>query len=439
MKTNRFLTTLPWRAAVAATLALALARASESAEDAHAAPAHAAPAEAGHEPAQPGKEEAAEVAALGQLKKDATLIVQTREEIDPEIASEQVVTLLEAAVSQWKGGDIEFAERYFAAALGIPAQVPEKELVLSKMGQLYSESAMLPKAAAVYERLALEFPESRRLPEVYMELGQIYRKMGAPELAISKYYMVLNSSLNVSFDQLEKYKQLSLDAKMAIAETHREREEYQEAYRLYESLYRLELKPVERLRVHYRMSNLLFELGNYQRAVSQLKLFLDAYPESPHVPEMRYLLARSYEKLNRKPDALREVVGILQSQANPTTLGQSDADYWKRRTGNELANEFYAAGDFRSALTIYQALARYSEDPAWQWPAIHQIGLCFERLGLPDKAKLAYQEIIEPENPIDPQTFTDNLRSLQDMAKWRLEHLSWEDDLRARLQVLNMR
>lgn len=366
------------------------------------------------------------------------VIVEPKRELDPELASEQVLRYYEAAITEWKGGDVDFAERYFAAALGIPTDVPEKELVLSKMGELYREAGMFPKAAAILERLGSEFPDSRRLPEVFMDLGDIYRKMGAQELAISRYYDVLNKSLNVSFDQLEKYRQVSLNAKLAIAETHREREEYQESYRLYEALFRLELKPVERLRVHYRMCCLLYELANYQRAVSQLKHFIDEYPESPHNPELRYLLAKSYENLNRKPEALREVVNILQSQTNANTGYMADSDYWKRRTGNELANEFYQTGDFRSALTIYQALARYSDSPAWRWPAIHQIGLCFERLGLPEKAKLAYQEIIAPEGEevAASEILGENLRSLREMAQWRLEHLNWEDDLVARLQLL---
>ena len=387
--------------------------------------------------AAPAKAEAKDRTVEDALRSEGIVIVEPKKTLDPELASEQVMKYLDAAVTEWKGGDVDFAEKYFSAALGIPTEVPEKEVVLSKMGELYNKAGMFPKAAAVYERLAMEFPDSRKLPEVYMEVGNIYRKMGAPELAISKYYMVLNSSLNVSFDQLEKYRQLSLDAKMAIAETHKEREEYQESYRLYQSLFRLELKPVERLRVHYRMCYLLYELANYQQAVSQLKLFLDEYPESPHNPELRYLLANSYERLNRKPEALREVVNILQSQVNPDSNYLEDANYWKRRTGNELANEFYEKGDFRSALTIYQALARYNATPAWRWPAIHQIGLCFERLGLPDKAKLAYEEILSPESgAVADAELPENLRSLRQMAQWRLEHLNWEDDLLARLQVL---
>lgn len=384
-----------------------------------------------------GGSESSEEELQEEEKVNRLLIVEPRKVIDPELASEQVLKYLESAEVQWRGGDIDFAENYFAAALGIPTDVPEKETVLWRMAHLYREGGMYSKSAAIFERLAQEFPDSRRLPEVYMEVGDIYRKMGAPELAIAKYYMVLNASLNVSFDQLDKYRQLSRDAKMAIAETHKEKEEYIESFEQYQSLFRLDLKPVERLRVHYRMCFLLYELDRHQQAATHLKLFLDEYPDSPHNPEMRYLLAKSYEQLNRKPEALKEVVNILQTQAGPSRNSQSDASYWKQRTGNELANEFYEKGDYRSALTIYQSLARYSSDPAWRWPAIHQIGLCFERLGLPEKAILAYQEILNTEDQeIDVENLSENLKSLRDMAQWRLEHLNWEDDLLARLQIL---
>ena len=375
-----------------------------------------------------------------KLKPGTIVIVEPRKFLDPELASEQVERYLESAEAEWRGRNFEMAERYYAAALGIPADVPEKEAVLMSMGKNYEKAGLVAKAIAVYERVVVEFPESRRKANVYMDLGDLYRDMGAPELAISTYHHVLNASLNVDLDQLESVKVLSDRAKMAIAATHEEKEEYSEAYHQYEAISHLELRPRDLMQVRYRMCYLLYKLGNYQLAVSKLKLFLEDYSESAHVSELRYLLAKSYEHLGRKPEALREVVGILQAQANPNLEYPEDADYWKQRTGNELANEFYESGDYRSALTIYQALASYSSAPAWRWPAIHQIGLCFERLGLPDRAKMAYEEILNPGGGgVEEQALNDSLVSLRTMAQWRLEHLNWEDDLMQRLHHLKTR
>ena len=368
---------------------------------------------------------------------DRILFIEPKKTIDPAVAAREIRKHLELGSSLWKGGDHDMAEKYFAAALGVPIDSPEKENVLFEMANLFKEDGILPKAAVVLERLTEEFGESRRLPSVYMELGHLYRAMGGLEIAISNYYMVLNSSLNISIDQVEQARDLSLNAKLEIAETHSELLEYEESYRHYELLSKLDLKPIERMRVDYRMCHLLYQLGRYQHAVLRLKQFLDQYRMSAHSPEIRYLLAKSYEKLNRKPEALKEVVQILQRQSSPDTALDGEADYWRQRTGNELANEFYEKRDYRSALTIYQSLARYNPAPEWRWPAIHQIGLCFERLGLPGKAILAYQEILDPEGfEISKESLSTSLQSLRQMAKWRLEHLNWEDDLLARLNVL---
>ncbi len=382
-----------------------------------------------------GEEAKAEEASK---EEKAIFVIEPLKTYDPEVVGEEVMNYLQSGTAEWEGGDYEFAEKYFAAALGVPVDVPEKEEVLTAMASLYTRDGFLPKAAATLERLASEYPTSRRLPDVYMELGNLYRKMGALELAISKYYMVMNSSLNVSFDQVESYRALTLKAKLEIAETHAERDQFHESFRLYQSLFRLDLRPEERMLVHYHVCYLLFEIGKFQQAVTQLKLFLEQYPDVPNASEIRYLLAKSYEKLNRKPEALREVIDILQRQSSPDTADPEIADYWKQRTGNELANEFYQTGDFRSALTIYQHLAKYNDAPSWRWPAIHQIGLCYERLGLPEKAILSYREIV---NPSDGVVLTDeelgsSLVSLREMAKWRLDHLEWEDDLIARLHFL---
>ncbi|MCH6255243.1 tetratricopeptide repeat protein [Puniceicoccaceae bacterium K14] len=369
--------------------------------------------------------------------QDRIVVLEKKKEIDPEVANEEVLGYLSLGVTSWKGRDITLAEKYFAAALGVNADVPAKENVLYEMAKLYNEEGMLSKSAAVYERLIREFPSSRRIPDSYFELGYLYRRMGALELAETKFYSVLNAAVNVSFDQLAKYKELSLKSKLEIARTLQQRGQFIEAYDTFQDLFRLELKPVDRIRVHYEMCYLLYELERYQQGVSQMKLFLEGYPENFHQSEIRYLLAKSYERLNRKPEALREVVQILKKESNFATAEEGVADYWKQRTGNELANEFYQKGDFRSALTIYQALARYSESPEWRWPAIHQIGLCFERLGLPEKAKMAYEEISESLASIgEEQELTESLLSLSKMAKWRLEHLNWEDDLHARLNIL---
>ena len=50
---------------------------------------------------------------------------------------------------------------------------------------------------------------------------------------------------------------------------------------------------------------------------------------------------------------------------------------------------------------------------------------------------MAYQEILTPEEGEETDvSLSPGLKTLREMAKWRLEHLNWEGDLVARLKVL---
>ena len=140
--------------------------------------------------------------------------------------------------------------------------------------------------------------------------------------------------------------------------------------------------------------------------------------------ETSYYLASSLKKLGRGREAFEVVVDLLRSQLSndPDDLAQSA--YWKRRAGNELANEFYQQGEYLSALSIYQSLARISDDPEWRWPAVYQIGLCFEHLELPERALEAYQAMLEG-MPVSDADLVEVKVSLRDLARWRLDHVKW--------------
>jgi tetratricopeptide (TPR) repeat protein len=144
------------------------------------------------------------------------------------------------------------------------------------------------------------------------------------------------------------------------------------------------------------------------------------------------------QQLGRSEEAVQEVVAVLQSQQNADDFEKAQkVAYWQRRTGNELANKLYERGDFMGALAVYQALARASETPAWRWPAVYQVGLCFERLNHPERAVEAYKLILAPESaPPGDTKLSESLESVRSMAEWRLAHLDWVEDYGKRLQIL---
>jgi hypothetical protein len=105
--------------------------------------------------------------------------------------------------------------------------------------------------------------------------------------------------------------------------------------------------------------------------------------------------------------------------------------HWQRRTGNQLANDFFEAGDILNAHSIYASLLELSPEPTWRLPLIYQIALCYERLGLLDRAQTSYQSIVAASGTAPPPELAELFR----MAAWRLEHLNWRERLEKQVSV----
>ena len=72
--------------------------------------------------------------------------------------------------------------------------------------------------------------------------------------------------------------------------------------------------------------------------------------------------------------------------------------YWKKKTGNYLANKFFEEGDYHSSLRVYEAMREIDMSPDWRVPVLYQIALCQEKLGLYIQAVETYQEVRDEVN-----------------------------------------
>jgi hypothetical protein len=76
-----------------------------------------------------------------------------------------------------------------------------------------------------------------------------------------------------------------------------------------------------------------------------------------------------------------------------------------------------------NAHAIYAGLAELSPEPAWRLPIVYQLALCYERLGIPDRARTSFQSIVDGVGAAP----TPDLAELAKMAAWRLDNLEWHD------------
>ena len=333
--------------------------------------------------------------------------------------------------------DMQSAEAHFEELLNTDLTQPQRTKALLEMADLYHKYNVKPKEAAVYERYIDAYPNDIMVPELYMRLGFIYREIGAFNTALTKFYSVLNSSLSVNTNGMDAYRQLSLRAQIEIADTYYMMGDYEQAAKFYMRLKRLDLGAAGHAQVDFKYAYTQYLLKDYSATISNFQAFIQSYPDNSLVAESHFVLASAYKQINQPQAALNEVLSLLMYQE----LHKEDAatwSYWKKRTGNQMGNEFYEQGEFESALQIYQAMARLSDDPGWLWPSLYQMGLCFERLRLTTKAVDAYNLILTGADTMQKNgvVLSPPLKDLLDQVKWRKDHLNWQEDTQDQIEKI---
>jgi tetratricopeptide (TPR) repeat protein len=329
-------------------------------------------------------------------------------------------------------GDYAAAEIAFRRVLNAAEATPAGQAEgLLGLGRLYRRSGAFVKAAAVYEKFLKQYPEDQQVPDALLELGRTLRAMGAHRLAISRFYSVINSTLKIPTGGFEHYQLLAKTAQFEIAETHFDSGDYAEAGKFYSRVRLLDLAPADRARAHFKAAVALDLAGNHEGALTTVRAYLEQWPDDDNVPEARYLLATTLRQLNRPAEALAATLDLLRAEQDRNDPRRWA--YWQRRTGNQLANEFFQQGDTRTALAIYQGLVPLSEEAAWRLPIVYQTALCYERLGQIERAHGAFQSIVDTVQA-DKAAPQDQVE-LGRLAGWRLTHMAWADETVTRLNV----
>lgn len=434
---------------VLALLETSLSANSSPAEASEHAPAPAAPTEAHSTPAEPAvtaheePKHAEETAPTDAHQGHAQAPEKKRASVEHDVTAylpatppkhdrsssvqalteEEIASVLRIAEAASAKADFQSAEIGYRQVLSAHAKPEQDRQSLLGLARIYRRQNELTKAAAVYEKLLKEFPGDAILPTVYLELGRTQRALGAYRLAIGRFYSVINSTLKLPENGADAYRQLARTAQFEIAETHFMSGDYAEAARFYTRLKLLDLAPVDRARAHFKSLYAHYLGGDYEKAASGLKQYLDQNPLDENVPEARYLLSVALRRLNRNQESLAVAIDLLKSEQARDAADPKRWAYWQRKTGNQLANEFYEQGDASSALAIYTNLASIDATPGWRLPVYYQIGLCYERLRSDDRAREFYGKVIEGSKtgPASPE-----ITGLADMAAWRLKHLDWQ-------------
>jgi tetratricopeptide (TPR) repeat protein len=250
--------------------------------------------------------------------------------------------------------------------------------------------------------------------------------MGVNTMAISKFYSVMSTTLKLQVADLEYYKNLVLQAQTEIADTYYIQGQFNESSDCYTKLLKADSPALNKQQIEFKLiRSLSFLTNQVDETIARSQKFLDRFPDYPDVPEVRFILAHAYTSAGRNSEALKQVLLLLQSQEANARGNPELWSYWQRRTGNEIANQLYQEGDYLDALQIYQNLAALDPAPAWQAPALYQVGLVFEQLQQWQRASDTYDQILARRTELTGSNAPPSLASLCDMALWRKDYIAW--------------
>ena len=359
----------------------------------------------------------------------------------PEAAPDDLArSLLVLAKRMAERRDNDAAETAYIEVLNSAVSDEIVEDALIAYAEFLRSNGQDTRAAAIYEKFLASFPGSPRANTVLISLGRTLRDMGAFNISLARFYAVLNSTLAVTPENIQRYRDLAQLAKFEIAETYYQQGDYASAGKFFGRIKLLDLPPEDRARASFREAYAFLLDGKLEQAVPSLRLFLENYPRNTSAQEARYLLCISLRRLGRVQEALTETLAILRAAKATAESDNERWTYWQRRTGNQLANDFYEQGDFTSALTIYQTLAELRSAPDWRWPALYQVGLCYERLRQPERAAASYRDILSESAAAQKAGVAANntATEVRGMAEWRLGQIDWGNDIGKAVQSFKL-
>jgi tetratricopeptide (TPR) repeat protein len=287
------------------------------------------------------------------------------------------------------------------------------------------------KAQQLFSEYVRRYPGDASVPEVLLRQAYLYRDLGVPVLALSKFYAVISTCLSLQLDQVEYYQNLVLRAQAEIAETYFLDGKFTEAADYFSRLLRLDTSELNRAEALYKLLRCYGALQKDNEAVATARIFVEKYPDSPDGAEARFLLVTALKRLGRTDDAVREIGELLQAQHRSAKADPKQWLYWQQRAGNEIANQLYREGDFINALQLYELLAQLNRTPEWQIPVWYQIGLVLEQLKQPEKASAIYDRVLARHKEATEKAPNPSLKQISEMAAWRKKNLDWETSARA--------
>ncbi|MFP4282190.1 MAG: tetratricopeptide repeat protein [Opitutales bacterium] len=376
--------------------------------------------------------EALDRAHAGEGQAPAAHLEETNEGLAPP-SRDAFMSEEEAEIALRYGDHAKAAEIYARISAQSHDAERRKDAML-RLVEVYRQVNDAMRMVSILERYKREFPDDRRIPEVHLRLGYLYRELSAPQQAVDAFFAVLKQSFRLTHEDLRVYREITNEASYQIAETYYRMHQYELAAEFFSRLLR-SARPntPERLDLVTKSAYANYFSGDYRKVLHLLEMRGWGRMDPSRQAEFRFLRASSFWALKDKESAHAEIVNLANLEVRPNQ--DPYWNFWWKFVGNELANDLFEADQFATAHKLYFSLLHLSKEPPWQLPIIFQIGRCRESAGDFGEAERIYREILAQIDADDSRTAEGNLLVLRSRVEDQVKNLQWQRELaRAREQ-----
>lgn len=389
---------------------------------------------------------------------------------ETKIWRDMVDSAVQAYEQSTKSEDQLAAEDTLVGIIQNPeAPVDTQRECMKHLAQFALDARSYSKAQQIYSQLVSRFPLHPDTPAVLYRQGVLYRRIGATELALSKFHAVMSTVISLKEKDIPGYQTLVLLAQTEIADTYFMAGQFDRAAEYYRRVLKLANVELNEAQIRLKLVKAVFELKDWKGVIAEGQQCIEKVALSTQIAEVRFLMAEAYKRLGMRTEAIRQTLELLNTEEERAAQDPDNWAYWQKRTGNQLANELYEQGDYVNALLIYETLSKLPGNEEWHSQALYQIGLIYERMFQPERAKVVYNEILsrsargipaavgptgsatnmQAETPVDSsrgKRATSSSRNksssqpkapeippglglIREMAQWRLNNLDWDQNI----------
>jgi TolA-binding protein len=211
-------------------------------------------------------------------------------------SAEDLLTRLEAARRLREEKDFQRGETVLVQLLEekIPDEIKRRALL--ELGLVTQEAKEYQKAQQIFSEYVRRFPKDAAVPEVLLKQAYLYREMGVPVMALSKFYGVISTCLNLQLSEMDYYQKLVLRAQAEIAETYYLQGKYEDAVDYFNRLLKLEEGSLNRAEVIFKMVRCYAMMQKHSETIAKARFYLEKFSDYPDAPEARFLLADALKK-----------------------------------------------------------------------------------------------------------------------------------------------